>query len=254
MSNVLPIGKFRGGFAIASYSMLTMSPPLDTTDPMKRIDCLWTNFIPSASFLVTPCDITDGFAQVSAQGMSLYQEDDHQRLTTDPTIYTPSSDGRLLGFLLYRTGIAPAFRRDAIIVGLRPLVPQTPSQAAAMQQHQQQMVQQSTIGMPQTMGTPISMQHQMKRLPVALNIPQLRVSFNGGLCPPATPVLTAITPPEQSHLLRLKLPHSHLQCLQLSMAKPVPPQPHLPSTSLKSHCLPLPPLSNKSLRLPPLKH
>jgi enhancer of polycomb-like protein len=27
------------------------------------------------------------------KGMSLYQEDDHQWLTTDPTIYTPSSDG-----------------------------------------------------------------------------------------------------------------------------------------------------------------
>jgi hypothetical protein len=57
------------------------------------------------------------------KGMSLYQEDDHQRLTTDPTIYTPSSDGRLFGFLPYRTGIAPAFRRDAIIVGPRPHVP-----------------------------------------------------------------------------------------------------------------------------------
>ena len=129
------------------------------------------------------------------KGMSLYQEDDHQRLTTDPTIYTPSSDGRLLGFLPYRTGIAPAFRRDAIIVGPRPLVPQTPSQAAAMQQHQQQMAQQSAIGMPQTTGTPISMQQQMKKLPSALNVPQLRVSSNGGLRPPATPVLTAITPP-----------------------------------------------------------
>ncbi|KAF8489722.1 hypothetical protein F5888DRAFT_1744938, partial [Russula emetica] len=48
--------------------------------------------------------------------MSLYQEDDHQRLTTDSTIYTPSSNGRLFGFLPYRTGIAPAFRHDAIIV------------------------------------------------------------------------------------------------------------------------------------------
>ena len=96
--------------------------------------------------------------------MSLYQEDGHQRLTTDPMIYTPSSDGRLLKFLPYRTGIAPAFRRDAIIVGPRPLVPQTPSQAVAMQQHQQQMAQQSaTIGMPQTTGTPISMQQQMKK-------------------------------------------------------------------------------------------
>ncbi|KAI9437906.1 enhancer of polycomb-like-domain-containing protein [Lactarius psammicola] len=128
------------------------------------------------------------------KGMSLYQEDDHQRLTTDPTIYTPSSDGRLLGFLPYRTGIAPAFRRDAIIVGPRPLVPQTPSQAAAMQQHQQQLAQQSAIGMPQTTGTPISMQQQMKKLPSALNVPQMRVSSNGSLRPPATPVLTAITP------------------------------------------------------------
>jgi hypothetical protein len=44
-------------------------------------------------------------------------------------------DGRLLGFLPYQTGIAPAFCRDAIIVSFRPLVPQTPSQASAMQQH-----------------------------------------------------------------------------------------------------------------------
>jgi enhancer of polycomb-like protein len=127
--------------------------------------------------------------------MSLYQEDDHQRLTTDPTIYTPSSDGRLLGFLPYRTGIAPAFRRDAIIVGPRPLVPQTASQAAAMQQHQQQLAQQSALGMPQTTGTPISMQQQMKKLPSTLNTPQMRISSNGSLRPPATPVLTAITPP-----------------------------------------------------------
>jgi enhancer of polycomb-like protein len=127
--------------------------------------------------------------------MSLYQEDDHQRLTTDPTIYTPSSDGRLLGFLPYRTGIAPAVRRDAIIVGPRPLVPQTASQAAAMQQHQQQLAQQSALGMPQTTGTPISMQQQMKKLPSVLNVPQMRISSNGSLRPPATPVLTAITPP-----------------------------------------------------------
>ncbi len=126
--------------------------------------------------------------------MSLYQEDDHHRLTTDPTIYTMASDGRLSGFLPYRTGIAPAFRRDAIIVAPRPLVPQTPSQAAAMQQHQQQLAQQSAIGMPQTTGTPISMQQQMKKLPSALNVPQMRVSSNGSLRPPATPVLTAITP------------------------------------------------------------
>ncbi|KAF8491710.1 hypothetical protein F5888DRAFT_1861224 [Russula emetica] len=66
---------------------------------------------------------------------------DHQRLTADPTIYTLSSDGRLFGFLPYRTGIAPTFRHDAIIIGPRPH-PQTPSQATAVQQHQQQLAQQ----------------------------------------------------------------------------------------------------------------
>lgn len=142
--------------------------------------------------------IADRLVRYLLKGMSLYQEDDHQRLTTDPTIYTPSSDGRLLGYLPYRTGITPAFRRDAIIVGPRPLVPQTPSQAAAMQQHQQQLAQQqqNALGMPQTTGTPISMQQQLKKLPsgTALNIPQMRISSNGNLRPPATPILTAITP------------------------------------------------------------
>jgi hypothetical protein len=56
---------------------------------------------------------------------------DLQRLTTDPT------------FLPYRTGIAPTFRRDAIIVSPTPL-PQTLShwQAMAAQQHQRQLSQQ----------------------------------------------------------------------------------------------------------------
>jgi enhancer of polycomb-like protein len=119
--------------------------------------------------------------------MSLYQEDDQQQLTTDPTIYTPSSDGRLFGFLPYRTGIAPAFRRDAIIVGPRPHVSQMPSRAMAAQQHHQHQ-QQSALEMPQTTGTPISM---LKKLPSALSVPQMRISSNGNLCPLATPVLTS---------------------------------------------------------------
>ena len=36
--------------------------------------------------------------------MSLYREDDHQRLTTDPTIYTASSDSHLLGFFALSDG------------------------------------------------------------------------------------------------------------------------------------------------------
>ena len=51
------------------------------------------------------------------KGMSLYQEMFHQRLTTNPTIYTLSSDGCLFGFLPYRTGIVSTFYHDAMIVG-----------------------------------------------------------------------------------------------------------------------------------------
>ncbi|KAH9036468.1 hypothetical protein EDB85DRAFT_758618 [Lactarius pseudohatsudake] len=65
--------------------------------------------------------LVDDFAQGDLlKGMSIYQEDSHQRLTTDLLIYTPSPDGRLLGVFPYRTGIAPAFRRDGIVIGPLP--------------------------------------------------------------------------------------------------------------------------------------
>jgi hypothetical protein len=44
-------------------------------------------------------------------GQFRYQEDDLgcQRLTTDPTIYTPSPDGHCLGFYLFRWAPLPHF-------------------------------------------------------------------------------------------------------------------------------------------------
>ena len=65
---MLLTGRFHGEIVITGYSMLMMSPLLDMMDLMKRIDCLWTSFIPSASCLHRAPDIADGFAQVSAQG------------------------------------------------------------------------------------------------------------------------------------------------------------------------------------------
>lgn len=41
------------------------------------------------------------------KGVSLYKEDGQRRLITDPTIYTPSSDGRLIGFLPHKMGVLP---------------------------------------------------------------------------------------------------------------------------------------------------
>ncbi|KAH8977282.1 hypothetical protein EDB86DRAFT_2838091 [Lactarius hatsudake] len=95
-----------------------------------------------------------------------------QQLTTDPTIYTPSSDGRLLGFLPYWTGVASTFRRDTIIIVPRPLVPETPfpgcSDAPAP----------AAIGTARRYwnatdnGAPISMHYlQRRQLPMAKPVP-----------------------------------------------------------------------------------
>src|SRR5258708_24601518 len=62
----------------------------------------------------------------------------------------------------------------------------------AAQQHQQQwqrQPQQTTLRMPQTTGTLISI--QLKKLPSALNIPQMRISSNNNLRRLATLVLSA---------------------------------------------------------------
>jgi hypothetical protein len=78
-----------------------------------------------------------------------------------------SGNRHFLGFLPYRTGIALAFRRNAIIVGPRTVFLQMLSLAAAMEQHQPHLALQNTIRIPQMTGTPISMQ-QMKRPPSVL--------------------------------------------------------------------------------------
>ncbi|KAN0129912.1 hypothetical protein V8E53_012238 [Lactarius tabidus] len=166
---------------------------------------------------------------------------------------TPRSTHRHLtvvfwGFCPYRTGIAPAFRCDAIIVGPRPLVPQTPSQAAAMQQHQQQMARQGAIRMPQTMGAPISIAAAMKKLPSALNVPQMRVvqrqppspSTNGQTSPtPAPPSvneseepLSSSTPTQQ---LESATPSTEATAGSLSTSSPMPIKP-----TQSHHALPLP--------------
>jgi hypothetical protein len=83
--------------------------------------------------------------------------------------------------------IAPAFCRDAIILGPRPMslrhrlrLRQRSNTTNSWWQQQQQ---QSALRMPQTTGTRISMRQQLKKLPSAMGIPHMRISFNGNLRP-----------------------------------------------------------------------
>ena len=129
----------------------------------------------------------------------MYQEDDHQRLTTDPTsnylhrdpviqwgsIWVSSvQDG-------YWTHVPPRRRSSSscptdVFSGHGGATAPTTAGPGVQQQQQQ-----SALGIPQTTGTRISIQQQLKMLPSALNVPQVRISSNGNLCPLATPVLTA---------------------------------------------------------------
>ena len=110
-----PMGRFRGGFVIAGYSILTTSPPWDTTDPMKRIDCLWTNFIPSTSFLLRPCDIADALPSGICSRGCLFT----RKMTINGLPLTPQSICRsptvVSWFLPDQMGIAPTFHCNAII-------------------------------------------------------------------------------------------------------------------------------------------
>ena len=78
MSNVRLTGRFRGGITITGYLMLMMSPLLDMTDWVKRIDRLWMSFILSMSLLLDHVTSLMASLRYLLKGMSLYQEDDHQ--------------------------------------------------------------------------------------------------------------------------------------------------------------------------------
>jgi hypothetical protein len=106
-SNVRAIGKFRGGFAIVGYSMQTTSLLLGMTVPMKRIGRSWTSSIPSASLLLRLLTLLTALLRYLFKGMGLCQENDHQRLTTDPQSMRRHPMAVFWGFCLIRASLRP---------------------------------------------------------------------------------------------------------------------------------------------------
>ncbi|KAH6911225.1 hypothetical protein BKA70DRAFT_1220258 [Coprinopsis sp. MPI-PUGE-AT-0042] len=116
--------------------------------------------------------------------MSVLTEADHIALTVDPILHLPTADGRQTAVLPYRLGMQQMVRRDAQgnlrSHTLQPMLP--PNHALALQ---------ANIAGAVAAGTPVTMQHQIKKMPPPTAVPQMRISSNGGMRPPSTPVVAS---------------------------------------------------------------
>jgi enhancer of polycomb-like protein len=120
--------------------------------------------------------------------ITLLHDQDQHTLTTDNSLTVTAADGRLQTIIPYRLGPQqPMIRRDAQL-GQRPMGVH-PSQAGNV-----------SIGLTMPNGTPISVQTQIKKMPHPVGIPQpqARISSNGGMRPPAAPVVASNQPPTQT--------------------------------------------------------
>lgn len=111
--------------------------------------------------------------------VTLLQDQDHQVLSTDPSISVMGPDGRMQSVLPYRLGMYPPMMRRDAQLGQRP-------NGMHFSAH-----------MPN--GTPISVQTQMKRMQPPAGVPQqqARISSGGGMRPPTTPVVASMSPTMQ---------------------------------------------------------
>ncbi|KAH9475176.1 Enhancer of polycomb-like protein 1 [Psilocybe cubensis] len=123
--------------------------------------------------------------------MTLFNESDHVSLMTDPTVYITAPDGRQLPVVPYRLGMpAPAIRRDA------------QGRPYPIQQHIPPNHPLANMVAPG--GIPVSMQHQIKKMQPPTAAPQMRISSNGGMRPPAVMPLSNI---QQAQHVNGAVPH-----------------------------------------------
>ncbi|TFY53253.1 hypothetical protein EVG20_g10201, partial [Dentipellis fragilis] len=127
--------------------------------------------------------------KVLRKTMSLYRDEDPIRLMTDHKLYFTYTDGRQEIITPYKLNAHPVVRRDNVYANQRPTPPPAAAQqpAAGQPQRQQSMHPPAVaLSMPQTNGTPISMQAQLKKMQPPMNVPQMRISNNGGMRPSST--------------------------------------------------------------------
>ena len=150
--------------------------------------------------------------------MSLFSDiDHHHHIVTDPSLLIQNAEGRQQMILPFRLGMPPFMRRDA--QGATRVYPPgtSPTHPLAM-------------GIP--VGTPISMQHHIRKMPPPSSIPQMRISSNGGMRPSVIPVSNLQTngiPPVISppHSLPIPNPHQSSPNGANGMARPAISMPHV---------------------------
>jgi enhancer of polycomb-like protein len=117
-----------------------------------------------------PLSLTNLFSYLR-HTMTLYTDHDHALLLNDPTIMITTADNRNAAVVPYRLGMPPpAYRRDPTMMRYPQGV--MPGQLAGHH------------GMAAANGTPVSIQHQIKKMQPPTAAPQMRISSNGGMRPP----------------------------------------------------------------------
>jgi enhancer of polycomb-like protein len=122
--------------------------------------------------------------------MSLLTEADHIALTVDPILHlVPTSDGRQTVVLPYRLGMQQTVKRDAQgnlwYHTLQPMLP--PNHALALKANMAGAV---------AAGTPVAMQHQIKKMPPPSAVLPM-ISSNGGMRPSLTPIVVSSSQQQQ---------------------------------------------------------
>ena len=114
--------------------------------------------------------------------LKLLGEGEQHSLFTDPSIPVPTPEGRYQTVVPYRLGMMAMVRRDP-----GGAVRSYPPPGVVPQGHP---TISHSVPIPGANGTPVAVQHQVKKMPPPSSVPQMRISSNGGMRP--VPVVSAL--------------------------------------------------------------
>jgi enhancer of polycomb-like protein len=115
--------------------------------------------------------------------LKLLADGEQHSLLTDPSIPVPTPEGRYQTVIPFRMGAA-MLRHDPGGT-VRPYPP-----PGVLPQGQPSLSHPPPPPVPN--GTSVAIQHQVKTMLPPINVPQIRILSNGGICPPVIPPVTSL--------------------------------------------------------------